>query len=127
MKVLTIVMKVLLILVLITPILGASGVFPAPTADLYSPSGWAFMEALMNSGYMFPLLALTAAVVIVLLIMNRTALAAIILAPYTVNVLCFHLFVDGTFFHPAASLGWVLILGNAYFLWLNRKKYKALW
>ncbi len=127
MKYVTIIVRILLGLVILTPILGATGIFPAPTADLYTPAGWAFMEALMNSGYMFPLIAVTCAVALVLLIMNRTALAAVILAPFAINVACFHTFVEDAPISVSASLAYVLVGGTIYLLWINRKKYKALW
>ncbi len=113
MKILTIVLRVLFILLLLTPILGASGVFPAPTADLYTPNGWAFMSALIATGYMLPLLAVLCAVCVVLLIMNRTALTAALIAPMTVNVIMFHAFVDTGLINPAASLGGQIIIRDA--------------
>ncbi len=127
MKILTNVLRVLLILLLLTPILGATGVFPAPTADLYTPNGWVFMSALMASNYMMPLLAILCAVVIVLLVMNRTAAAAALLAPMSLNVILFHAFTDTGLISPSASLGIPLFLLNAYFLWINRKVYQKVW
>lgn len=127
MKILHIVMKVLFILVLLMPVLGTAGVFPAPTAELYTANGWAFISALMQSGYMFPLIGLTCAATLILLFMNKTALAAVIIAPMTVNVMAFHWFVDKGPFDPSGILGYVLLVCNAYFLWVNRAKYRALW
>lgn len=127
MKITRIVLRVLLALLTLLPVLGTAGVFPAPTADLYTPNGWAFMEALMNATYLMPLLGITFFATLVLTIMNRMALAAIILAPVSVNILCFHAFVDTGLISPSASLGIVLFLLNAFFLWDKRKKYKALW
>jgi hypothetical protein len=127
MKILTTIMRVLWGLVLLLPILGAAHVFPDPTPDLYSPAGWAFMQALMNAGYMMPLLGLTFFVALIFIILNRTAIAAIIILPVLVNILCFHLFVDNSFFTFSASLAWVLLICTAYFLWINREKYKTLW
>lgn len=127
MKIVRIVLRVLLCLVLLLPILGTLGVFPEPTADLYTPNGWAFMQALMASGYMMPLLGILCAVVFVLTAMNKTALAAVLLAPMTVNVIAFHAFVDTGILHPAASLGILLFALNAFFLWDNRATYRALW
>lgn len=122
------ILRVLLGLILLIPILGAFGVFPAPTADLYSdPNGWAFMSALIVTGYMMPLIGLTCALALVLLVMNRTALMAVILAPLTLNVILFHIFLNVTPVSLESSLGWALFLLNAYFLWLNRAKYKTLW
>jgi len=127
MKYVRIVLRILLCLVLLIPVLGTLGVFPEPTAEFYTPSGWAFMSALMAAGYMMPLLGILCAAVLVLTAMNKTALAAILLAPMTVNVIAFHAFVDTGLLHPAASLGIVLFLLNAFFLWDNRAKYKTLW
>ncbi len=127
MKILRIVLRVLVCLLLLTPILGVTGVFPAPTAELYTPAGWAFMSALLHSGYVMPLIGILCAVAIVLFILGRTALAAILIAPLSVNVICFHAFVDTGLMSPSASLGIPLFLINAFFLWDHRKKYKALW
>lgn len=127
MKILTNIFRVLLILLLLMPILGTLGVFPAPTADLYTPNGWVFMSALMASTYMMPLLGILCAVVVVLLVMNRTALAAALLAPMSLNVILFHSVVDTGLISPSASLGIPLFLLNAYFLWINRKTYKMVW
>lgn len=127
MKILRIVLRVLICLLLVTPILGATGVFPAPTAELYTPSGWAFMSALLNSGYLMPLIAILCSVCIVLFAIGRTALAAILVTPLAVNVICFHAFVDTGLISPSASLGIPLMLITLFFLWDNRKKYAVLW
>lgn len=127
MKIVRIVLRILLCLLLVTPVLGATGVFPAPTADLYTESGWAFMSALMASGYIMPLLAALCAVAIVLTVMNKMALVAILIAPMTVNVIAFHAIVDTGLISPSASLGIPLLLINAFFLWDNRATYKNLW
>lgn len=127
MKIVRVVLRILLCLLLLTPVLGATGVFPAPTADLYTPNGWAFMSALLASGYIMPLLAVLCVVVIVLTAMNKMALAAILLAPMSVNVILFHAVVDTGLLHPSASLGIPLFLLNAFFLWDNRATYKELW
>lgn len=127
MKVLNIVLRILLALLLVTPILGVTGVFPAPTANLYTESGWAFMSALIASGYILPLIAVLCFVCIILLALNKTALAAVLLAPFSINVILFHAVVDTGLWSPNASLGIALFLLNAYFLWVNRKEYQRLW
>lgn len=126
MKALTIVMRVLFCLLLLLPVLGTLGVFPAPTADLYTPQGWAFMKALMDTGYMMPLIGILCAVSFVLVAMGRTALAAVLMAPFTLNVILFHAFLDGT---PLTALipATILFVCNAFFLWTNRAKYADLW
>jgi len=119
-------MRVLFGLVLILPLLGALHIGPAPTADLYTPAGWNFMSALMQTGYMIYVLGLISFICLVLVIMNRTALAAVLIAPITVNIVLFHAFLDPT---PALALipAAILLVTNVYFLWLNWGRYKALW
>lgn len=128
MKILTIVLRVLLGLLMVMPVLGTLGVFPPPTAEMYSdPAGWAFISAMMETGYMMPLIGVTFAVVLVLIILNKMALAAVILAPLTVNIVLFHVFLNVTPVSAESAMGWLLLVLNAYFLWVNRAKYKALW
>jgi hypothetical protein len=127
MKIVNIILRILFGLVLLLPVLGALGVFPPPTADMYSPPGWAFMQALMSTGYMLPLIGVTCAVCLVLVIFGRTALASVLIAPLTVNIVLFHLVLDHSMLSPTALPAWVLLVTNAYFLWQNWGTYKTLW
>ena len=127
MKTTNLVLRILLGLFLLMPVAGALKLFPEPTAEMYSPEGWAFMSALMNTGYMMPLIALLSLVCGVLFLMNRTALAAALLAPFTVNVIGFHLFLDAATISAPAIPAYILLVLNAYFLWINKEKYNPLW
>lgn len=109
------------------PILGATGIFPAPTADMYSTQqAFDFIQALYNSKYLVYLMAIVFAVALVLIIMKRTALASLLILPITVNILAFHLFLDGGLFTGGAVMADILFLLNVYFLWQNRSQYKGL-
>lgn len=127
MKILRIVLRILLALLLVMPVLGTAGVFPAPTADMYTPQAWAFMNAMMDTGYMMPLLGVFFGVCLVLTIMNRMALAAAVLSPLTVNVMFFHWFLDAAPVSASSSMGYILLALNAFFLWDERAKIKQLW
>lgn len=128
MKILNIVLRGVLALLLISPILGALGVFPAPTPDLYNtPEAFAFIDMLTTSGYLTIIIAIVFALSLVLTVMNRMALVALLILPITVNIVAFHLFLDGGLFTGGAIMGNVLLLLNLYFLWHNRQSYKALW
>jgi hypothetical protein len=128
MKILTLVLRILLILLLVMPVLGGLGVFPPPTADMYpTPEGWAYMSAMMETGFMMPVLATLCGVCALLMIMNKTALAAALLAPFTVNVMLFHWFLDPTPIGPSSVMAYILLVLNAYFLWINREKFRPLW
>ncbi len=126
-KAVRIALKVLLSFIMLMPIFGALGVFPAPTADLYNnPKSFAFIEALMGSGYINPIMGLVFAMALISLWTKREALAAILILPITVNIIAFHLFLDGGLFTSGAIMGNALLLLNIYFLWQNRTAYAPL-
>lgn len=126
-KAFNILCKVLLVLLMISPVLGALGVFPEPTADMYhNQTAFDFIQALMGSAYFPVLLASTFAIAIVLTFMNRMALVALLILPITANIIGFHWFMDGGPFTAGALMGNLLLLLNIYFLWQNKKTYRAL-
>lgn len=127
MKALNIVLRIALCLILLSPILGVLHVFPAPTADMYNTQqAFDFLNMLMVNGYIPYLIAVVFAIGIVLILTSRMALAALLILPITVNIVSFHLFLDGGLFTSGALLADALLLLNAYFLWQNRKQYKSL-
>jgi len=127
MKILNIILKIVLCLLIVSPILGVLGIFPAPTPDLYNtPEAFAFISMLYTSGYIVYLMAIVFAISIVLIAMNRMALASLLILPITLNIVGFHLFLDGGLFVGGAVLADVLLILNIYFLWQNRQQYKAL-
>ncbi len=82
----------------------------------------AFMGALMATGYMMTLVAIVEIVVGVMLLTNKyVALALLLLAPISVNIIAFHLVLDiaGT---GGAALVTIL---NVFLLFANKDKYDA--
>lgn len=127
MKILNIISKTLLSLILIMPILGAVGIFPAPTRDLYnSDIAFEFIQMLMVIRYINYIMSAVFAVAVVLLWTRREALAAILITPITVNIVAFHLFLDGGLFTGGAIMGNILLALNIYFLYQNRVKFREL-
>ncbi|MEK7641628.1 MAG: hypothetical protein AAB365_01385 [Patescibacteria group bacterium] len=128
MKIIHIIFKVILCLILLSPVLGVLGVFPPPTPDLYNtPEAFAFIETLMASGFIIYLQTLVFVAAAILIFTKRTALAMLLILPITLNIVGFHLFLDGGLFTAGAIMGNVLFLLNVYFLWKNRQQYKSLW
>jgi putative oxidoreductase len=128
MKILNIILRIVLGLLLISPILGALGVFPPPTPDLYNtPEAFEFINVLMEGKYITYMIAVVFAIAAVAIAMNRMAFAALLILPITVNIISFHLFLDGGLFTAGAIMANVLFLINLYFLWQNRGRYAALW
>jgi hypothetical protein len=122
------ILRIIFGLLLLLQVAGSFGLFPEPTAEMYStPEAWAFISALMNTGYMMPAIGVISLVCGGLLFMNKTALAAVLLAPFTVNVILFHVFLDESVISAAASPAYLLLAFNLFFLWHERKKYRTLW
>lgn len=128
MKILNIILRILLVLLFASPILGTLGLFPAPTADMYgTPEAFAFIQMLMASGYIMWMMSVVFAICLVLTIMNRMALVALLILPITLNIVGFHAFLDNGLFTAGAVMGNVLLVINLYYLWVNRGQYKPLW
>lgn len=109
------------------PILGTLGVFPKPTADMYgTPEAYQFISLLYQSGYVLWMLTVTFLLAAILLITKRTAAAALILLPVTLNIVGFHAFLDTGLLSSGAVMGNVLFLINIYLLWINRSVYKSI-
>lgn len=122
------VIRILFGLLLLMPVAGGLGFLPQPTADMYStPESWSFIEELMNTGYMMPLVALTCLAGSILSFTKRTALAGVVLAPFTVNVILFHVFLDAVPVSAAAIPAYMLLGFNVWLLWDSRESYRALW
>lgn len=127
MKILNWILQLVLIVIIGMPILGSFGIFPPPTPDLYNtPEAFAFIDALMKTGYLTHIMSAVFAICIVLILTKRMALAALLLLPITVNIVAFHLFLDGGLHMMGAIMADVLLVLNVYFLWRNRSQYRAL-
>ncbi len=127
MKILNIICKIVLGLIILMPVIGATGVFPPPTPDLYnSKLAFDFIETLMNVKYINIIMAVVCVITLFLMVTNRMALAMLLILPITVNVVAFHAVIDGGLFTAGASLGNIMLVLNIYFLWQNRVQYKAL-
>lgn len=126
-KAIDIALKIVLSLILVLPILGLLGVFPPPTQDLYNtPEAFEFIQTLEEVRYISIIMAVVHVVALVCIWTRRMALAALLILPITVNVVAFHLVLDGGLLTGGAVLGNIMLLINAYFLWQQRSTYKAL-
>jgi putative oxidoreductase len=110
------------LLLLVFGLNGFLNFIPPPKAPL--PEGAAaFATALMKSGYMMQLIALTQLVVGVLLLANRfVPLALLLLAPFLVNSLCFHIFLE----HSGLPMSCVFAALELYLVWVYRRAYAPL-
>lgn len=126
-KIINIVLRILLSLLLVMPILGVLGVFPAPTRDLYqTQEAYDFIITLSNSGYIMWMMAAVFAICLILTLKNKMAAVALLLLPITLNIIGFHAFLDGGLLTSGSIMAVAFFLINLYFLWENRNRYKVL-
>jgi hypothetical protein len=96
--------------------------FPKPATPL-APAAEAFSAALMNSGYMMQLIGITQLVVGVLLVFNRfVPLALVLFAPFIVNSVAFHLFLE----HKGLPMAGISLCFELYLAWVYRAAYQPL-
>ncbi len=83
----------------------------------------AFAGALMNSGYMMPMVAGTQVIVGALLLANRfVPLALALIAPVIVNIIAFHAFLAPS----SAGPGAVVLVLEIYLAWAYRKAFQPM-
>lgn len=126
-KISHIVAKVVFSLILLMPVLGVTGLFPPATRDLYnSDEAFAFIEALTVASYILYMMAVVHILAIIALWTRREVIGALLALPITLNVVGFHLMLDGGLFTAGASMGNVMLLINLYLLYIHRGKLMAL-
>lgn len=121
MKIIKTIAKFVLSAILIMPILGTLGVFPAPTADMYTnPDAFTFIQAITVSGYIMPIMAVVFFAALISLWTKREALAGLLLLPVTLNIVGFHAFLDGGLLTSGALMGNILLVLNLCLLWHHK-------
>jgi len=96
---------------------GANGMFNFMTPPPFPESTLAFWGGLASTGYFLPFMGGTLFVVGVMLAINKwVPLGLVILAPLSVNILLYHLFMDiATIFMAVPVIGLNIYLGYVYF------------
>lgn len=95
-----------------------------PPPQMSLPEGaTAFLDALIQTGYMMQLIALTHLVVGVLLVINRfVPLALALLAPFLVNSIAFHSFLEPS----GLPMAIVFLVLELYLVWRYRDAYRPM-
>src|ERR1051325_10558831 len=83
----------------------------------------AFAKALIDTGYMFPLVMGTQLIVGVLLLLNRfVPLALALIAPIIVGIVTFHIFLAPT----GMGMAIVVLVMELYLAWAYRNAYRSM-
>lgn len=112
-----------IILGLMLAVVGLNKFLQFMPAMQMAPPAMNLMGALIASGYVMPMVAMVEIIVGALLLTNKfVPLALILLAPLSVNVVLFHLFLDPASIGPAA----LVTIMNIYLAYVNKDKYRPL-
>lgn len=123
-----IVAKIIFSLILVMPILGVLAIFPEPTRDLYNTDrAFAFIQILTDAGFISFMMAVVHMIALFALWTRREAVAALLVLPITLNIVGFHLVLDGGLLTGGAVMANVMLALNLYLLWKHRHIYAALW
>ena len=126
-KYIHVIAKIIFTLILILPILGITGIFPEATRDLYNTDqAFAFIQMLTSAVFIMYMMAAVHILAIVALWTRREVVGALLALPITLNVVGFHLFLDGGLFMGGAMPGNVMLLINLYLLYIHRDKLQEL-
>jgi uncharacterized membrane protein YphA (DoxX/SURF4 family) len=95
---------------------------PQPTTPM--PEGaMAFAGALMATGYMMKLIGTTQLIVGVFLVLNRfVPLALALFAPFIVNSIAFHIFLE----HSGLPMAGIFLILELYLVWAYRSAYRPM-
>jgi putative oxidoreductase len=95
-------------------------IFPVPE---FSEAGGAFLGALFATGYILPLMQLVFVLSGLMFIFDKwSAFGVVLLAPITVNIILFHIFLDFSGFWIAL----VFTILNIYLLTIHWPRYKGM-
>lgn len=95
---------------------------PQPTTPM-GPGATAFLGALINTGYMLTLISGTQLIVGALLLANRfVPLALTLLAPFIVNSIAFHFFLEPT----GRPMAVVILVLELYLAWVYRAAFRPM-
>ncbi|MFA6960021.1 MAG: DoxX family protein [Opitutaceae bacterium] len=95
---------------------------PQPKTPI-TPEAAAFAGALFASGYMMQLIACTLLIVGALLLLNRfVPLALVLFAPFIVNSIAFHVFLE----RSGLPMAGVFLAFELYLAWVYRRSYAPL-
>lgn len=121
MKKVTLIVRILLGLLLLA--FGAMNLLGVAPQAQYPDTASTFLGGLFVSGFVFPMLFITMIIVGILLLINRfVPLALVLFAPFTVNIILFHLFLDMS----TIGMGLIVFILHLYLLFANIESYRSL-
>lgn len=115
------IVRILLGIVLI--VFGANKFLHFIPMEVPTGSAGDFMNSLNATGYIFPFVGVLEVLIGVMLLLKKwVAFALILLAPISINILLFHLFLD----IPGVAVALLVAIFNGILIYKHWKQYKSL-
>ena len=116
-------MLVRIVLGITLVVFGSNMVHPFIPLPPPSGSGADFMNSMHATGYIFPIVGVLEVLIGLMLLMKKwVAFALILLAPISINILLFHLFLD----IPGVGVALLIVVFNAILIYKHWKQYTPL-
>lgn len=103
-------------------VFGADYLFHLMPELPFSEAGGRFLEALLATGYMFPLIKIVEVTGSILILSRLVPLGLLVLAPVVLNIGLYHLALDPNGSPIAATL----VICEVFLLWTHRQSYVPL-
>lgn len=117
----TMIVRILLGLMLV--VFGSNKLYPFLTVETPSGDAADFMSSLGNTGYIFPVLGVLEVLIGVMLLLKKwVPFAIILLAPISINILLFHLFLA----IPGVAIALLVSVFNAILIYKHWQLYRPL-
>ena len=114
--------QILLGLILI--FFGLNGFFQFYPLPEMGEAGTAFIGALFNTGYIFPIINVLFILVGLMFLFNKcVAFGSILIFPITLNIALFHIFLE---FNSSATAGFVIFILNIYLMYVHFDSYRGM-
>lgn len=99
----------------------------AHTPSMFTPMGYSLISAIVETGYLFPVIGFVSLICGLAFVLNRyVALAAVVYLPVSLNFALFHMAVGFREFSAREILPYIFILLNVYLLWTYRDRYREI-
>ncbi|NMH26029.1 DoxX protein [Flavobacterium solisilvae] len=112
-----------IVLGLLLLIFGANKFLHFIPMDAPTGSAGEFMNSLGATGYIFPVVGILEVMIGAMLLLKKwVAFALILLAPISINILLFHMFLD----IPGISIALLIVIINSILIYKHWQQYKPL-
>jgi len=89
----------------------------------FNEAGTAYLGALFTTGFIFPVMGIVFLASGILYVIGKfSAFASVLLFPFSLNIILFHLILDVT----GILIGFTIFVLNVYFILIDLEKFKPL-